>query len=258
VKSFTRTVGSNGARLTAFLNDAVPGSPAIPAVVVFPGGGYMNVSEGEADPVALAYHAEGFHSFVLRYSVGMDATFAEALEDAEAALAEIRAHAKDWGVAPHRVAVIGFSAGGHLAASLGTIGVNRPNALLLGYAITLDITLSAKPPYPAVVPHVDGDNPPTFLFSTGKDQVVPVAHTLAFAAALAGAHVDFEVHVFQEGLHGLGLAPPRAADVPARRAEQAFAQWFGLSLRWLRALWGLTPADVGDCGGPVRPPARSV
>jgi acetyl esterase/lipase len=149
----------------------------------------------------------------------------------------VLAHADEWRIASDRIAVIGFSAGGHLAASLGTIGVNRPGALLLGYAITQDITLAAKPPYPAVVPHVDRDTPPTFLFSTGKDAVVPVQHTLAFAAALDAASVDFELHVFQEGPHGLALARPAASDIRARTVEEAFAEWFGLSVRWLRLLW---------------------
>jgi acetyl esterase/lipase len=174
---------------------------------------------------------------VLRYSVGTDATFSEALEDAEAALARIRAQADEWGIAPDRIALIGFSAGGHLAASLSTIGVNRPDALLLGYAITQDISLAAKPPYPAVVPHVDRDNPPTFLFSTGEDRVVPVAHTLAFAAALDDVGVEYEVHVFQEGPHGLALARQSASDGRAQKAATAFAEWFDSSVRWLRARW---------------------
>lgn len=238
MRHFTTEVGPNGARLAAFLHEPAAGrSTGAPAVVVFPGGGYMTCSEGEADPVALEYFAEGFHAFVLRYSVGTQATFAQALEDAEAAMSSVRAHADEWGIASDRIAVIGFSAGGHLAASLSTVGVNRPDALLLGYAITQDITLAAKPPYPAVVPHVDRDNPPTFLFSTGKDAVVPVQHTLAFATALGAAGVDFEVHVFQEGPHGLALAKSATSDIRAHNVEEAFAGWFGLSVRWLRLLW---------------------
>jgi acetyl esterase/lipase len=197
----------------------------------------MTCSEGEAEPVALAYVAEGFHAFILRYSVGTEATFAQALEDAEAAMATVLEHAHEWGISSDRIAVIGFSAGGHLAASLATIGVNRPDALLLGYAITEVITLAAKPPYPAVVPHVNRENPPTFLFSTGKDTVVPVRHTLAFAAALDAARVDFELHVFQEGAHGLALATSAASDTRAHQVNEAFAEWFGLSVRWLRLLW---------------------
>lgn len=239
MRHLSTEVGPHGARLTAYLHDPTSGlATGIPAVVVFPGGGYMTWSEGEAEPVALAYLAEGFHAFVLRYSVGTDATFSEALEDAEAVLAHIRAHAREWRIAPDRVALIGFSAGGHLAASLSTIGVNRPDALLLGYAITQDLTLAAKPPYPAVVPHVDRDNPPSFLFSTVKDSVVPVAHTLAFAAALDDAGVEYEVHVFQEGPHGLALAREPEPDGRAQKAAAAFAEWFGLSVRWLRVLWG--------------------
>jgi acetyl esterase/lipase len=238
VKPFTSVVGPHGSRLTAYLHDPIPGlRTGLPAVVVFPGGGYMTCSEREAEPVALAYFAEGFHAFVLRYSAGLEATFSQAFEDAEAALAHVRAHADEWGIAPDRVALIGFSAGGHLAASVSTIGVNRPDALLLGYAITMDITLTQKPPYPAVVPHVDGGNPPTFLFSTAKDSVVPVAHTLAFAAALDAVQVDYELHVFQEGPHGLALGERLASEGPADSAAMAFAEWFGLSVRWLRVLW---------------------
>jgi acetyl esterase/lipase len=238
MKNLTREVGPNGARLTAFLHDPSAGTPTgLPAVVVFPGGGYMTWSGGEAEPVALAYLAHGFHAFVVEYSVGAGATFAQAREDAEAALACIRAHSTEWRIAPERVAAIGFSAGGHLAASLSTFGVNRPDALLLGYAITLEITLSAKPPYPPVVPHVDHDTPPTFLFSTADDRVVPVTHSLAFAAALTAAGVPFELHVFPDGGHGLGLARPSASDLGRRTVDDPFADWFDLSVRWLRALW---------------------
>ena len=222
--------------LTAYLHDpSIDLATGRPAVVVFPGGGYMTCSAGEAEPVALAYLADGFHAFVLRYSVGTEATFSQALEDAEAALADIGSHAEEWGIAPGRIALIGFSAGGHLAASLSTLGVNRPDALLLGYAITQEITLGPKPPYPVVADHVSGDNPPTFLFSTGKDSVVPVAHTMAFATALLNAHVDFELHIFQEGEHGLGLGRELA---PIGQAQASYSQWFGLSVRWLRMLWG--------------------
>jgi acetyl esterase/lipase len=233
VNHFTQTIGVNGARLTGFLSDAGRGA-STGSVLVVPGGGYMTLSPGEAEPVALAYLAEGFHAFVLHYSVGAEATFAKALEDAEAAVAEIRLHADEWGVAPRRLAMIGFSAGGHLAASLGTIGTNRPDALLLGYAITTDITLGAGRAYPPVVPHVGNGNPPTFLFATGEDAVVPVRHTLAFAAALDEAGVEFELHVFRDGPHGLGLARPREG---ATVAPPAFAEWFGLSVRWLRRRW---------------------
>ena len=94
--------------------------PPRPAVVIFPGGGYDYTSDREAEPVANAYLAAGYSAFVVRYAVGVDAKHPHPLLDAAAALALVRARAEEFHIDPQKVAVCGFSAGGHLAAHIGT------------------------------------------------------------------------------------------------------------------------------------------
>ncbi len=107
-----------------------------PAVLVLPGGGYQYCSEREADPVALSYLKAGFQAFILRYSVGEDAVWPNPLDDYEQAMGLIRERAEEWNLYQDKIAVVGFSAGGHLAAAAAVMGVNRPNAAVLGYAVT--------------------------------------------------------------------------------------------------------------------------
>lgn len=117
-----------------------------PAVLVIPGGGYSYISDRECEPVASAFFAKGFHVFVLRYAVGKDADKGRPFMNAMAAIVMLRRKAEDWGIAASKIAVCGFSAGGHLAAASGilshtkewlyevgcTEGENLPNAVILG------------------------------------------------------------------------------------------------------------------------------
>ena len=123
--------------------------PPRPAVVIFPGGGYDYTSDREAEPVANAYLAAGYSAFVVRYAVGADARHPHPLLDAAAAIALLRARAEEFHIDPQKIAVCGFSAGGHLAAHIGTqwhlpllrdtLGGKsedfRPNAMVLGYPV---------------------------------------------------------------------------------------------------------------------------
>ncbi|MEW4326522.1 alpha/beta hydrolase [Rossellomorea marisflavi] len=215
-----------------------------PAVLILPGGGYYYTSDREAEPVAMAYLSEGYHAFILRYSVGEDKGFEDSFRDAEEALAYIRNHASESGVDPERIAVVGFSAGGHLAASLGTMGTNRPRALILGYPCilsTLEDVLAF--PVPSLEEKVDGNTPPSFLFSTFEDQIVPVEHTVEFIRALTRAGVPFESHIFQHGVHGLSLGKPLSSAGQRSMVDEDFSQWFQLSISWLHRLMGDFPLD---------------
>ncbi|MPW26580.1 alpha/beta hydrolase fold domain-containing protein [Alkalibaculum sp. M08DMB] len=123
-----------------------------PAILVCPGGGYQFVSENEGEPVALAFAREGYCTFVLNYSVRIENPFPKALTEVATAIKLIREHAREWNIDPDDITVAGFSAGGHLAASIGVFynhqflldDINateeeiKPNSLILGYpAITL-------------------------------------------------------------------------------------------------------------------------
>lgn len=130
-----------------------------PAVIICPGGGYMATSDREAEPVALRFLAQGYHAFVLRYSV--QTRFPQPMHDLAKAMQLVRANADEWFLDPGQIAVCGFSAGGHLAASLGVLwhepwlteplGVSadaiRPNALILGYPV-IDLDLVDNTPLP--------------------------------------------------------------------------------------------------------------
>ncbi|HLT59991.1 MAG TPA: alpha/beta hydrolase [Microlunatus sp.] len=247
MRVFTETVGENGAQLTGYVqsdSEALRNAAVRPAVLVLPGGGYQHCSDREAEPVALAYLAEGFNAFVLRYSVGPDATFEQAHSDARAALSYVRERAEELRIDPARVATVGFSAGGHLAASLGTLSDDKPDALVLGYPVVLaklsDLLCTA---IPDVADEVTPDTPPTFLFTTRDDATVPVENSLAFAAALDRAGVSFELHVFRTGTHGLSLAKPLTSDGLADWVSEPVQVWLGQSVAFLRGLWGDFPLD---------------
>jgi len=198
-------------------------------MLVFPGGGYYMVSDRENEPIALSYFAAGYQVFVLKYTLGKEHTFDEALTDADGAVARIRAMAEEWNLDPHKVAVCGFSAGGHLAASTGTLLKNRPDAMVLAYPCILG-NLSTAFPVPRLDEAVDENTPPAFLFHTRDDEQVPVAHTLRFADALDKAGRPFELHVFRHGAHGAALATGETGE---SWADDHVAKWMPLSIEWL-------------------------
>lgn len=233
------------------------------AVLVLPGGGYEMLAPSEGEPVALAFLAQGVQAFVLKYST-KPAQWPQQLLEAAAAVAFIRSHADKYGVRPDRIAVCGFSAGGHLAACLSTLfrlpGIQdvlkltpeevRPDAAILSYPVTMpggfggDLTYKAllgenwKDVMPAelVLPEsVTKENPPTFLWTTATDEAVPPENTLRFASALLSQGVPFETHVFSQGPHAMGLADSECAYDEAHLQPRA-AEWHKLCCSWLKSL----------------------
>lgn len=235
--------------LTYYLNDESPElSNAVtrPAMLVLPGGAYRMCSDREAEPIALAYLAEGFQTFVLRYTVGNSGEFETVLKDAEAAMEMIYQHAEEWKVDCKRIAAIGFSAGGHLAAMLGTTGMIKPGALVLGYPCIQEIADSAGGILPFPIPNaaeqVSKNTPPTFMFAASDDQIVPV-DSLPFANALHQAQVPFELHIFQKGGHGLSLAKRHTANGKMDMVEPRVARWFAMSVEWLNDIFDNFPVE---------------
>jgi acetyl esterase/lipase len=246
VKVFTEAVTAS-ATLTAYVqdrSDELSNATVRPAVLVLPGGGYAFCSDREAEPIALAYLAEGFNAFVLRYAVGPDAPWEQSFADGRAGLAWVRAHAAELDVDPAKVAVVGFSAGGHLATSLGTLSDDRPDALVLGYPVTLaefgQVMGKEVPDTPAAVTQ---DTPPTFLFSTYADALVPIRNSLTFLTALAEHEVPFESHIYALGAHGLSLAKPLTANGQGAMTDDVVAQWLSDSVRFLLRVFGDFAAD---------------
>lgn len=224
--------------LTAYLLDnsaEMPNMALRPAMLVIPGGSYRFCSDREAEPIAMLFAKEGYQTFVLRYSCGergTDYNFETPFADAKRAIKHIRDNADSYRIDKNKVAVIGFSAGGHLASALATIGEDKPNALLLGYPCILSSSSSVCAcDFPSTSDFVSAQTPPTFIFSTCNDKTVPIENTIAFADALDKNNVPFEVHIFAEGRHGASLATPSVC-VDGGNAD--FAQWQDLSIKWLR------------------------
>lgn len=208
---------------------------ATSAVIVCPGGGYVMRAEHEGDPIARWLNSLGITAFVLRYRVA-PYMYPNAYLDAQRAIRYVRFHASTWGLDTAKIGLLGFSAGGHLTATAGTRHdegdpeaadpidrvSSRPDLLVLCYPV---ITMKdeythmgsrnnqiGEAPTAEQIDllsnelHVKADTPPTFLWHTSEDGAVPVENSLSFAAGLSRAGVPFDLHVYDHGRHGLGLA----------------------------------------------------
>lgn len=259
-------IGSRGAVLHTYFLDGSPEMPSgdkRPCIVICPGGAYRFTSDREAEPIALSFAARGFHVCVLRYPCAPGAHFPDALCALGGAVAWVRANAARYAVDPRQISVCGFSAGGHLAASLGVYwgepfladltGVAatdmRPDKMVLCYPVitadeyahkgSIDNLMGEDSDAPrrkiaSLEQHVKPTTPPAFLWHTLTDPAVPVENTLLFAAALRKAGVPFELHVYSIGGHGLALATPLTANREGHGVQPECAGWLDLAADWLR------------------------
>jgi len=204
------------------------------AVIICPGGGYAGRAAHEGEPIARWLNGLGITAFVLHYRVFPD-QHPVPLLDVQRAVRTVRARAEEFRINPDQIGVLGFSAGGHLAATAGThfdTGIPhavdlvdtyscRPDFLILCYPVISFVNFShqgsvknligSQPPEELMQQLsaercVTKDTPPTFLWHTADDEAVPVDNSLLFAQALRGARVPVELHVYESGQHGLGLA----------------------------------------------------
>lgn len=238
--------GAGDVTLTAFIQEPsreMPNMTHRPALLVIPGGAYRFCSDREAEPIAMLFLNEGYSAFVLRYSVQEAAAWPNPLRDAENAMRLIRDNAEAWDVDPNRIAAIGFSAGGHLTAALGTMGTERPNALILGYPCILDeMDCIAEFHAPSLDDKVDANTPPTFIFSASDDTCVPIRHSLRFADALDRAGVPFQLHIFDRGGHGFSLGTHVVvAGQKDRDRVRETRRWMPMCTDWLNRLFGVDP-----------------
>lgn len=230
----------------------VQGGDPAPAVIVCPGGGYARRADHEGAPVAQWLNTLGISAFVVHYRVA-PYRHPNPLMDAQRAIRTVRSRAQEWNVDPSRVGILGFSAGGHLASSAGVHydsgrpdaedlierESSRPDLLVLCYPVIsfgpdahkgsqanllgedADISLIERM---SSERQVTEQTPPTFLWHTADDASVPVENSLLFASALSRNKVPFELHVFESGRHGLGLA-----------AEQpGVSAWTSVCAAWLK------------------------
>lgn len=218
-----------------------------PAILILPGGGYGMCSDREAEVIAYSYLQAGYHAFVLRYSVENHRTWPNPLNDYEQAMELIRGKSEEWNILADKIAVIGFSAGGHLAACAATMAKNRPNAVILGYAaLEQDIASACQPgtDIPSPTAYVDGKTPPCFLFAARDDKVVPVHNTVNFMSALTQYGIQFESHIYAYGGHGFGTGDACIAGTDLCRRV---SNWTKDSVGWLEDIFGqLTPNGMGE------------
>ena len=240
--------------LTAFLQDTGGEFRNIakrPAILVLPGGGYSMCSEREADPVALAYLQAGYQAFVLRYSVGEHAVWPNPLNDYEQAMELIRGKAEEWNLYPDKVAVIGFSAGGHLAGAAATIAKNKPCATILGYpAVEGDTIAHYLPTAPDIITAVDSSTAPCFVFATRTDNIVPISNTLKFTCALAENGISFESHIYAYGPHGFSTGNSSVMALDTDICDRA-GDWVADSIGWLKDMlgdFGMGTMTTPKCG----------
>ena len=221
-------------------------------IIVCPGGGYQRRADHEGEPVAKWLNSLGINAFVLDYRVS-PAKHPAPLADAQRAIRFVRHHAEEWSLDKDKIGILGFSAGGHLAASLSNLAdypayekmdvideeSSKPDLSILCYPVISMLEYShegsvisllgeqAQDKERQLLSHhrnVSKETPPTFLWHTADDQAVPAENSIMYAQALSKAQIPYELHIFQQGRHGLGLA----------QEEKEVAQWTDLCASWLR------------------------
>lgn len=252
------------AHLTGYL---IENSPEIdaerlrPVVVVVPGGGYEFTSDREADPIAVAILGKGYHAFVLRYSVH-PSMFPTALVELAQTVQIIRLHAAQWHVDPEAIIIAGFSAGGHLCASLGTGAGDKelieydidpvqahPNGMMLAYPVISTGQFAHRRSFSALLGddlknkpllerlcienQVTSKTPPTFIWHTITDELVPAQNSLLFIEACAKHNVSVEAHIYPHGGHGLALGTSETAWHKTGAMEQSVQSWMCLFTAWI-------------------------
>lgn len=224
--------------LTAYVQDVEGefGFQKRPAMLVLPGGGYTMCSDREADPVATAYLKAGYQAFILRYTVKEYGRWPNPLNDYEEAMELIQARAEEWHVQADKIAVVGFSAGGHLAACAATVAKHRPAAAVLVYpAILKEIVDACQPGMPYPAEHVSEKTSPCFIVAARDDSVVPVTNAIRFMEALAEHQITFESSIYSYGNHGFSTAEEHlVGNTVCRRLPR----WVADSIQWLEEVLG--------------------
>lgn len=234
------------------------------AVLVFPGGGYHMCAHHEGEKIALQYFAAGINAFVLKYSVkgnNPDMKYPMPQVDASNAMKYIKDNAERFNIDKDKVFVLGFSAGGHLASTMGTIwhrpeiyenaqpmeyGYNKPAGMILCYPVISYSDFGHKGSFHnlcgAGLPeeeykkysselNVDDRTCPAFLWHTSTDNAVPVENSLVMGLALKKQGIQFEMHIYPEGNHGLGLPNENVTDI----AKMHISEWMENSIKWVKS-----------------------
>lgn len=243
-------------------NDGIYRDTRRPAVIICPGGGYTHLASHEGEPTALQFNAAGFHAFVLHYSL-YPTRFPAALMELSMAVAMVRGGAEKYNIDPNRIIVCGFSAGGHLVASLGSYwhegfvqralgfdnNENQPNGMILCYPVItnkqglahLGSIQALFGKYPdekeiamfAVEDNVNEFTPPAFIWHTYEDSCVPLENSMLYASALRKKEIPFELHIYQHGDHGIGLANEVTSQFP-RQIVLECQNWIDMAIQFIK------------------------
>lgn len=235
-----------------------------PCMVVCPGGGYGMCSERESEPIALQFLSEGFNVFVLTYSVAPH-RFPTQLREVAATMELIYANAEEWNCDTEKIAIIGFSAGGHLAAHYSTMfdckevrevlpESKSVNASILAYpVIDADFNNTHQGSFMNLLGHapdkaeeeyfscnrqVKETTPPAFIWHTAEDGCVPVVNSISYAKALIEKKVPVELHIYPFGGHGLSTSDRQTIDNVTNIVAYNNV-WLDSVKRWLRLIFEL-------------------
>ncbi len=277
-KTFELSPAYPGATITTYVVENTAELKLSPrrAVIVCPGGGYHFLSDREAEPVVAQFLTANINVFLLRYTVGMARTAENAgasgyapLIEAGLAIKFVRDHAEEYSTDPQKVFILGFSAGGHVAASAGTLwnipevrdaigisagecpeGINRPDGTILCYPVITggdrahrgsvknfsghdELTEEDIERF-SLERHVDGATSPAFIWHTASDGTVPVQNSLMYAAALAAQKIPFELHIYPEGKHGLSLCNEFTSSQNSANLVPYAAGWIDHAVKWVK------------------------
>ncbi len=227
-------------------------------VLICPGGGYSFLSPREGKPIADAFNCGGYHAAVLEYQLGQEVHGTGPLQELAWAVRELRTN-EGWKDKTEKLWLVGFSAGGHLAASLGVLWnhddvinpelqqLSRPDGLILGYPVISMGEYGHPRSILRLTGHQDdlvalfsletqdlSQVPPVFLWNTLEDEKVPAMNSILFAQKLAKDGASCEYHLFHRGKHGMSLATPEVeSEEEDLHPDAHVAHWLNLCLEWM-------------------------
>lgn len=247
-------VGRNAVACKGFTHDdlsAVCSSYQLrPFVVVCPGGGYVHLSPREAEPVAMKFYAHGMNTFILYYSIGEAIRKEKPYRELGMAMEYIKEHSAELGCDFSKSAVMGFSAGGHVAASFTVFAQAEfpsavPSLSVLGYPVISSGPFAHRGSFESLCDNeeewklfslenrVDHKLCPIFLFHTSNDETVPVENSLMLASALSAQESPYTLHIYQDGKHGFATATKEVGS-----CYPELQGWCEEVLHWMFYNWG--------------------